>query len=61
MKYNRNPLQDMTKTITLEMCECGRLFCDRISHSGKKLCSACFLGCDIETLKKLWGNPVPEK
>lgn len=43
--------------ITPEMCECGRLYKDRRDEKGKTMCSACYCDCDIETLKKLWGNP----
>lgn len=58
MKYNSNPLGDMTKTVTPEMCECGRLYKDRRDANGKMMCSACYSDCDVETLRKLWGIPV---
>lgn len=49
-----------TKTHTPEMCECGRLYKDRMSHLGKMMCSACYTGLSVDDLKKLWGTPVPE-
>ena len=45
-----------TKKITPEMCECGRLYKDCIDKDGKTICSACHLGCDVETLKKIWST-----
>lgn len=48
-------------SVTPKLCECGRLYEDRISHLGKRMCSACYLGCDIETLKKLWSIPAPNE
>lgn len=48
------------KTIVPEMCECGRMYKDRMSHSGKMVCSACYTGMSVEDLKKLWGTPVPD-
>ena len=47
-----------TKTVVAEMCECGRLYKDRISHLGKMICSACYTGLSVDDLKKLWGNPI---
>lgn len=44
--------------ITPKMCECGRLYKDRRDKDGNMMCSACFTGLDIESLKKLWGTPV---
>ena len=51
------------KTITVvpEMCECGRLYKDRRDENGKMMCSACYTGCSIEDLKKLWGTPIKEE
>lgn len=43
--------------ISAELCECGRLYKDRIDKDGKKMCSACYCDCDVETLKKLWIVP----
>ncbi len=48
-------------SITPEMCECGRLYKDRISHLGKKMCSACYTGLSVEDLKLLWGHPVKKE
>jgi len=49
----------MIKTIinTPELCECGRLYIDRIDENGKKVCSACLTGLSVENLKKLWMSP----
>lgn len=47
-----------TKTVVPEMCECGRLYKDRISHLGKMMCSACYTGLSVDDLKKLWGTPI---
>ena len=58
MKYNSNPLGDITTTVTPVMCECGRLYKDRRDESGKTMCAACYSDCDLETLKKLWGKPI---
>lgn len=41
-----------------ELCECGRLYKDRRDDSGKMMCSACYVGCSVEVLKKLWGTPI---
>ncbi len=40
-----------------EMCECGRLYKDRISHLGKMMCSACYTGLSVEQLKILLETP----
>lgn len=58
MKYNSNPLGDTTKSVIPELCECGRLYKDRRDEKGKIFCSACHSNCNIEILKKLWGNPI---
>ena len=47
-----------SKTIVAEMCECGRLYKDRINKTGKMMCSACYNGCSVDGLKILWGTPV---
>lgn len=60
MRYNSNPLGNITTSVTAELCECGRLYKDRRNEHGKMMCSACYNDCDVETLKKLWGNPMPE-
>ena len=49
-----------TTTVTLEMCECGRLYKDRRDENGKMMCAACYNNCDVETLQKLWSTPAPE-
>jgi len=36
-----------------EMCECGRLYKDRMDKEGKMMCVACYTGFSIEDLKKL--------
>ena len=43
-----------------EMCECGRLYKDRVDENGKMMCSACYTGYSVEDLKKLWGTPIPD-
>lgn len=50
-----------TYYVALELCECERLYIDRISHLGKKMCSACYTGLSIEDIKKLWYTPIPKK
>lgn len=47
-----------TKTVIPEMCECGRLYKDRVSHLGKMMCSACYTGLSVDELKKLWSAPI---
>jgi hypothetical protein len=47
-----------TKTIMAEICECGRLYEDQRDQTGKTMCSACYLGCEVEMLKLLWQMPV---
>lgn len=42
-----------------EMCECGRLYKDRVDQNGKMICSACITGLSIDDLKMLWSTPVP--
>lgn len=46
--------------ITPELCECGRLYKDQRNEEGKTMCSACYTGLDVESLKKLWSTPTPE-
>lgn len=49
------------ETISIpEICECGRLYKDRISHLGKMMCSACYTDLSVEELKKLWGTPFQD-
>lgn len=45
-----------TKSNFPEMCECQRLYVSA-RKDGKLMCTACYLNCDVETLKKLWGMP----
>ncbi len=47
-----------TTTIIPEMCECGRMYKDRIDKEGKTMCSACYTGLSVEDLKKLWSAPI---
>lgn len=44
-----------------ELCECGRLYKDRLSFQKKMVCSACQTGLSVESLKKLWGTPIFKK
>lgn len=48
-----------TTTHIPEKCECGRLYKDRTSPLGKKMCSACYTGLSVEQLKTLWSTPSP--
>ncbi len=36
------------------LCECRRLYKDRRDEKGKKMCSVCYTGLDLESLKRLW-------
>ena len=47
-----------TTSVIPELCECGRLYKDRRNEEGKMMCSACYCGCSVETLKQLWGTPI---
>jgi hypothetical protein len=46
------------KTISPEMCECGRLYKDRKDKSGKMICVACYIGLSVDDIKKLWETPT---
>lgn len=49
-----------TTTNITKMCDCGRLYCDRISHNGKMMCAACYTGLSLEELQKLYSTPTPK-
>lgn len=59
MKYDKESILNIKTTVAIpEMCECGRLYKDRRNDQGKMMCSACYTGLSIESLKMLWSNPV---
>jgi len=46
-------------SITAKICKCGRLYEDSKDENGNMMCSACYTGLSIESLKLLWGTPMP--
>ncbi len=54
---NKGDFMIKTTSCYAEMCECGRLYKDRIGENGKMICSACYTGCSVEDLKMLWSPP----
>lgn len=59
MKYKKNEENNINYTThTAQLCECGRLYKDSIDQNGKMICSACYTGFSVETLKNLWGTPI---
>ncbi len=61
MKYRKpEDSPQLTTTICPELCECGRLYKDRIDDQGNRMCSACYTGLSLEDLKNLWGKPIKE-
>jgi len=45
-------------SVSLELCECGRLYKDRKDDMGKMICSACYNNCSVEDLNRLWSTPI---